>query len=339
MKKDITIKDVAKAAGVSIATVSRVINENPTVNPEIKKKVLEAIKKLNYLPNNAARSLKTQNTETIAYLVTNISDYFFTAISRGIEQVIKEYNYNLLVCSNENSKETELQYLKMLQEKKVSGIILNTTGYNNEYIAEISQMFPVVLSNRKIPVPTFRGDFVDFDNSSSTLELTNHLISLGHKKIGVVNGPLHLSTAYERYRGFIMGMKKIGIDIDENYQYNYNHPFTLEGGYKGAQYLMEMDDPPTALILMSSELALGAMKYFVSNEIKIPDDVSIVSFGDILNKELLFINPTLSYTDLNSFGNKLGKVMIERINNRDLNNREFRFMTTLQYGNSTRKIN
>lgn len=334
----VTMKDVAKLAKVSIATVSRVINENPSVKSEIKERVLQAIEKLNYRPNTIARSLKTNHTGTIAFLVTNISDYFFTAISRGIEQVIKQHDYNLIVCSNDNSKETEKKYLQMLQEKQVSCIILNTTGKNNEYITELSNHLPIILSNRKIKNENFKGDFVDFDNTDAVYRLTKHLISLGHRKIGVINGPLYLSTAHERFEGFKKAMKEINIEVDENYPFNYNGSFISKDGYRGVKYLLEKDDQLTAIVMMNSEIALGAYKYFISNNINIPEDLSVVSFGDILNKELLFVNPTISYTDLKSLGNKLGEVAIERVENKSLNvNREFRFMTQIQYGESTSK--
>ncbi|MCU9614889.1 LacI family transcriptional regulator [Caldibacillus lycopersici] len=341
MKKNVTIKDVALAANVSIATVSRVINQNSSVNPEIKQRVLDAISMLNYYPNSAARSLKTHNTRTIAYLVSNISDYFFTTVGKGIEDVIKKYDYNLMLCNNANSEEVELAYIKLLQEKKVDGIILNTTGKNNELIAEISKDLPIVLSNRQVNHPDFRGDFIDFDNISGIYELTSHLISLGHRKIGIINGAIYLSTFRERFEGFAKAMKTIGVIVDNDYIYNYNGDgfSTFIDGYDGANYLMNLEEKPTAIVMTNSELAFGALKYFKSNNIRIPEDVSIVSFGDIVNRDILYVQPTITYTNLMGIGNKIGELMIERIEkNNQIINREIRFTTQIDYGNSTRKI-
>jgi LacI family transcriptional regulator len=340
MTKNVTIKDVAQFAKVSIATVSRVINQHASVNPEIKEKVLKAIEELNYYPNNAARSLKIQNTRTIAFLVSDISDYFFTTIGKGIEDVIRNLKYNIMFCSTGNSGEIELEYLKLLLEKKVDGIILNTTGKNNEYISELSHRVPIVLSNRRINHPNFKGDFVDFDNFGGIFELTSHLISLGHRDIGVVNGPLFLSTFKERYEGFVSAMKTAGIEVSEQYPFQYigNTYSSSQDGYEGAKFLMEADVRPTAIVLMNSEIAFGALRYFYEKQIKIPDDVSIVSFGDMFNRDLLYIRPTISYTNLKGIGKKLGELMIERIENNDIVNREIRFTPRIQYGNSTRPL-
>lgn len=339
MSDNITIKDVALAANVSIATVSRVINQNSSVNSELKKRVIDVIEELNYYPNSVARSLKTENTSTVAFLVSNISDPFFITIGRGIEDKIKDYHYNLMVCSTDNSKDKEQSYLKILQEKKVDGIILNTTGKNNAFIAKLSQKIPIVLSNRRINDSIFLGDFVDNDNIGGAYQLTNHLLSLGHKKIGIINGPLYLSTGNERYKGFCNAMALAGHPIPENYPYYYGGNFTFQDGYDGADMLMRQNPPPTAILMMNSELALGALKYFVTHQIKIPEDVSIASFGDIQNRELLYVQPTIASTNLYGIGNKMGELIIERIQSKNqMKNREIQFVTQLSLGNSTRSI-
>lgn len=143
---NVTIKDVAKLAGVSIATVSRVINDNYYVSPEIKEKVLQAIEDLDYYPNYVARSLKSEKTNSIGFLVSDISNTYFTTMAKALEDVIHKKNYSLIVCSTEDKKEKELAYLKLLISKKVDGLILNTTGKNDELIAELSKQLPIVLS-------------------------------------------------------------------------------------------------------------------------------------------------------------------------------------------------
>lgn len=217
MSKTATIKDVAFESQVSIATVSRVINKSGTVNPLLEERVLAAIEKLSYTPNNIARSLKTSTTSTVAFLVSNISDPFFITIGRGIEDYIKEYDYNLMVCSVDQSPEKELEYLNLLKEKQVDGFIINSTGLNDDEITKISQKIPIVLSNRQITNPSFIGDFVDNDNVGGIITLTKHLTKIGHTKIGIINGPNYLSTAQERLKGFTTEMKRIGITVDKTY--------------------------------------------------------------------------------------------------------------------------
>ncbi len=337
--RSVTIKDVAAAAQVSIATVSRVINHTGTVKPELADRVQQAIQELNYSPNSVARSLKTASTSTIAFLVSNISDPFFTTIGRGIEDYIKDFGYNLIVCSIDSSKEKELSYLQMLKEKMVDGIILNTTGFNDEAICELSHQLPIVLSNRRINASVFNGDFVDNDNTSGIYQLTQHLIHLGHRKIGFINGPMHLSTAAERHKGFCDAMKSIGITIDDSYPYAYYGNFSAQSGYDGAKKLMKAEDRPTALVLMNSELALGALRYFAESNIQIPEDLSIVSFGDIHNRELLYVTPTVASTNLMGIGYKMGELLLDRINRKnEIANREVCFVTQISYGNSTKEI-
>lgn len=336
MSKTATIKDVAFEAQVSIATVSRVINKSGTVNPELEKRVLAAIEKLSYSPNNVARSLKTSTTSTVAFLVSNISDPFFITIGRGIEDYIKEYDYTLMVCSVDQSPERELEYLNLLKEKQVDGFIINSTGLNSDAITKISQKIPVVLSNRQIVNTSFIGDFVDNDNVGGISTLTKHLTKIGHTKIGIINGPNYLSTAQERLKGFAGEMKRIGITVDETYPYLYENFFTKRSGYEGMKMLLGLEDPPTAIIAMSSEGALGALMYCKDNHVRIPEDISLVCFGNIENQELLYTDLTIATTNLNAIGNKMGELLIERIQSKDaLPNREIRFVSALMEGHST----
>ncbi len=313
------------------------INHTGTVKPELESRVQQAILDLNYSPNIVARSLKTSNTSTIAFLVSNISDPFFTTIARGIEDYIKDFGYNLIVCSIDHSKEKEVAYLQLLKEKKVDGLILNTTGYNDELISEISQYTPIVLSNRRINSAFFNGDFVDSDNIGGITALTKHLISSGHKKIGIINGPSHLSTASERYRAFHNVMKTTGITVDASYPYLYEGLFNCESGFNGAKTLMELEDPPSAIVLMSSEITLGALQYFAAHKISVPNDVSIVCFGDIQNRDILYVTPTIASTNLIGMGIKMGELLLERIQAKDpVSNREICFTTQIYYGNSVK---
>lgn len=334
-----TIKDVAKLAGVSISTVSRTLNENQSVDEKLKNRVWKAAEELGYMPNEVARSLKRQDSSLIAYVVSNTADPFFTSISRGVEEVLFEKGYNLINCSTNFSLERENSFLSMLTKRRVAGIIINSVGHNDENIGRMSQSFPIVLSNRFISSANFVGDFVDFDNVSGVMNLTKHLISLGHKKIAFLSGPTHLSTARERQFGYREAMLKAGINTSDDFPYIYSaeDSYSINDGYYGTAKLMNLPVPPTAIIASNSEMAIGAMNYCREHNISIPGDVSLCSFGDLLNHELMYVNLTHTRVDLFSIGNRMATLLIERINNsgNPQPNREIRFDCPIVIGNST----
>ena len=333
-----TIKDVARLAGVSTATVSRVINGNYYVSTEAKDKVCSAIEKTNYIPNSVARSLKGDNTYIIGYIVSDISNSYFTAIAKVIEDVVSLENYNIIVCSTENKKDREYNYIKMLIEKKVDGLIINTTGENDDFITMISQHTPVVLLNRRVYNDAFEGDFIDMSNDDGVKTLTDHLISYGHRRIGVINGDLSVSTGIERYKAFINALKKIGVQVDESYPYSFEGDFKVESGYNGASYLMGLDDRPTAIVIMNNAMTIGALKYFREKGIMIPDEVSIVSFGDIENIEVMYVQPCVMIFNSTSIGYKAGNMIMDRIHGSISVDREVIFSPLLLTGNTVKRI-
>lgn len=337
---DVTIRDVARDAGVSTATVSRVLNSNYYVSPELSDKVMASIKKLNYYPNSIARSLKNESTHTIGLIVSDISNDFFTIIARSIEDVIKEHNYNLIVCSTDNQQEKEYVYLQLLLEKKVDGIILNTTGMNNAFISDISQQTPIVLCCRRVEDAAFKGDFVDSDNPSGSYDLTRHLIGLGHTRIGVVNGQHYVSSAKERYEGFCRAMQSIGISICQDYPYLFNGDFNrTQSGYEGASFLLEQASPPTAIIAMNNELTIGALRYCKEKEIRIPQDVSICCYGDIINVDLFYVQPSNVTMNSWSIGARIANMIVDRIEHKNqIPNREILFSPQLIIGNSVSRV-
>ncbi|HEY8500259.1 MAG TPA: LacI family DNA-binding transcriptional regulator [Clostridia bacterium] len=334
-----TIKDVAKRANVSVATVSRVINGNYNVSPELSEKVMKVIKELDYYPNSVAQSLKKDATYTIGFLVSNISNNYFTSIAKMVEDEIKAHDYNLIVCSTENNKDRELAYLKLLLSKKIDGLILNTTGMNDDYISSISNYLPIVLINRRIDHINFNGDFVDSDNVYGGYALTKNLISLGHRKIGVINGSQIVSTGRERFEGFKKAMAEIGISEDRLNLYRYDGNFDMESGYRGAAKLMESEERPTAVVIMNNEMALGALRYFRSHEINIPDDISVTSYGDIINSDLIYVQLTVVSQNTDFVGKKIADLIVDRISKKNkVSNREIIYAPHMINGTSVKKI-
>ena len=255
------IADVARAARVSSATVSRVVNGNYSVAATTKARVLRAIARLGYQPNAVARSLKVTRTKIIGFLVSDISNLHFTAMARAIEDRISAAGYNLIVCSTDGLRERELAYLRTLMGRRVDALIINKTGLNDPHIGDISRAIPIVLVDRRIRrTVSFRGDFVGSDNRRAAALLTGHLLELGHRRIGMINGPVTLSTGRERYAGFVQAMAGRGVDAGRGYPLRYDGDFNEGSGSKGAEALLSLHPGPTALIVMNNAMLLGALK-------------------------------------------------------------------------------
>lgn len=330
-----TIKDVANEAGVSIATVSRVLNKNSTVNSALAEKVNQAVEKLGYYPNFIARTLKNESSKTVGFVVSDIANNFFTSMARAIEDVLNQQGYNLFVCSTDDNQLREEKYLSLLREKQVDGIIINTSGKNNDLITRISNQIPVALFSRKIPNPEFKGDLVDNDNYSGLYELTQHLISLGHTRIGLINGQPYVSSSQERFSGFQAAMRTLGTTVDEQYPYLYSGHFNrFSSGYEGARHLYEQG--ATAIIAANNLLTLGALQFCKSAKIAVPEKVSLCGFGSIENHELLYVQPTCVDQSPAAMGARLAQLIIERIEaGNEIANREILFATNMLKGNGT----
>jgi LacI family transcriptional regulator len=333
------MKEIAKRANVSTATVSRVINNKGPISEITKSKVLEAIEALEYYPNLVARSLKNSTTQTIALLVSDISNGYFAKLSLAVEKVIHPRNFTLIVCSTGDDPAKEAGDLNILLEKKVDGIILNTTGGNNELITSLSKRVPLVLCNRKIDSLDMNSDFVDNDNYTSSYKLTSHLIAQGHRKIGIVNGPMIVSSSQERFEGFRDAMKKININISRDYEYYYDASYDEQSGYEAAKQLYNLDKRPTALVMMNGPMAIGALRYFREHNVHIPNDISIVSATDIINQELFYVQLCVATMDPWIIGKRAAELLLERIDNENkVANREVRYYSEIILGNSTKAI-
>lgn len=335
--KDITIKDIALSAGVSVATVSRVINGVKNVKPATVDKVLATIAATGYVPNATAQQLKSDSTKVIGLLVSNISNSHFTTMAKTIDHVLHKSGYNIIVCNTNDDQSLEREYLHRLLSLRVDGIIINTTGQNDEYISNLSSMIPMVLVDRNITYNGFIGDFVGSNGYGGVLTLTNHLIELGHRNIAIITSNLKTSTGRERLAGFKAAMQKIGVIVDNKYPYRYDSDFfNIEGGIAGCKALMSLKKPPTAIVIANNAMAIGAYKYLHSCGISVPDQISIVSYGTIENSDLFKVEPT--YTTLNPafIGEKAASLLLSRIQDNTKGNREVIFEPVLVTSGTSR---
>lgn len=276
----VTIKDVAKLAGVSISTVSRVINNSKPVSLEVRKKVLEAIDELGYKPNEVARSLVTRKSNLIGVIITDIGNSYIAQMVRGIEEVGRMYNYDIVLSSSYGDPDTEKKFAQLLRSKQVEGIILVSEKNNDEVIKEIQDYkIPFVYLNKYYSnsnTPT-----VSIDNFEASLKMTKYLLGLGHKKILYVTANEEKEASLEKFKidGYRKAIKDNGKSKDFLYSAN---GFTIDDGYNMGEDVLELikENKITAVFCCQDELAIGLINYCYDNNIKVPEDLSICGYGD-----------------------------------------------------------
>lgn len=306
----VTIKDISKEAGVSTATVSHVINGTRFVSEPLKKKVNDVIEELGYQPNRIARSLVMQKTQTIGVIISDILNPFYTAVVRGLEDATSDLGYNVVLCNTDEDINKEIRYLRVLLEKRVDGIALATSfqGDQHPLLRQMSQI-PLVTIVRKMK--KLKSDAVFADNIGGTYEAIEHLVSLGHKRIGVISGPSGLSSGQERLEGVLKAFTKYGITPNDAWMATGD--FKRESGYVLAKGILSLKDRPTALFVSNSQMTLGALQAFRELGVKIPKDMSIVGMDDTEWSVLLDPPLTVIYQSPYDMGNNAGKMLLQRI--------------------------
>lgn len=304
-KKKVTIYDVAKHANVSTATVSRVINKNYSVDPETAEKVESAIAATGYYPNAIAQTMRRKASFSIGLIVDDLNNNHFTLIAKTIDQNIEAKNYNLIVCSSDGKRNSERNYIQTLMCKKVDGLVIHTSGENDNLIADISRELPVILVYRKIESESFAGDFVGSDDFTGGYKLGRHVLAHGHSRIGVICGDLSVSTGRERFAGFQQALAESGIALPPDLVCSGSYHF--ESGIASAEALLSVTPRPTAIVALSNALAMGAMARIREKNLRIPDDVSFASFGELAVPMLLFVKPTV----INQYPARIGEVVAE----------------------------
>ncbi len=274
-----TISDVAKRAGVSTMTVSRVINNSSYISQETRERVERVIDELGYVPNALARSLRFKQTKTIALVLTDITNPFFTTLARGVEDVASEQGFSVIFCNTDESESEEAEYLNVLLQKQVDGILLVPACCEKDLIVSIqSRGSPVVLLDRRIPGA--KVDTVRCDSEQGAYQVVRHLLNLGHKRIAILAGPQSISTSVDRVAGYRRAMSEAGLD--RNAQLVYHAGFTQEGGYQMTKQVLANRVRPTALFAGNNFIAMGIFRSLREAGLRVPDDLSVVAFDDLL---------------------------------------------------------
>jgi LacI family transcriptional regulator len=273
-----TISDVAKRAGVSTMTVSRVLNNSGPISPQTRKRVEKAIAELGYVPNALARSLHFKRTKTIALVLTDITNPFFTTIARGVEDAASKQGFTVMFCNTDESQDEEAEYLKVLLQKQVDGMLLVPACLEPDSVLFLQErQTPVVILDRRIP--NVRIDTVRCDSEGGAYALIRHLLELGHTRVAVLSGPRTVSTAIDRVTGYRRAMQAAGLDVSE--ELAMHGEFNQASGYAMAQQALALDPRPTALFAANNFIAIGAYRALRDAGLHVPEDVSLVAFDDL----------------------------------------------------------
>ena len=273
-----TIRDVAKLAGVAPITVSRVVNNSGYVSDETRTRVEEAIEELGYIPNMLGPSLRFKQTNTLALLLTDITNPFWTTVARGAEDAANEKQYNLILCNTDESEEKQAQYTQMLLRRQTDGILLVPASSTPEAVELLQrQNVPTVILDRSLP--DVEVDEVRSDSEAGAYQATRHLIEMKHRHIALLTGPEYVSTAKDRAEGFCRALNESHLGCQPEFiQWG---KFTRESGYEATKRLLQLDPRPTALVAGNNFIAIGAMAALNEAGCRVPEDMAIVAFDDL----------------------------------------------------------
>ena len=284
-KQQVTIRDVANLAGVAPITVSRVVNSLPGVNEATRQRVNKAIAELNYVPNAMAKSLRSRQTCTIALVLTDITNPFWTTIARGVEDTVGQKGYNVIFCNTDEDLEKEAKYINVLLQRRVDGIIIAASSEDAQPLLPLKRHnIPCVLIDRQ--VKGFNADVVRSDSKEGARLLTQHLINLGHHRIAMLAGPFKVFTSRDRLAGYLEALQRNNIPIDDNLI--KEGMYEEDGGFQFVKELLDRVPRPTAIVAANLSIAIGALRALREAGLRVPEDVGLVCFDDLPQASLIY---------------------------------------------------
>lgn len=310
-----TMADVARSAGVSVATVSHVLNDTRPVLPHTRQAVLEAVEELGYTPNTLARSLVTSRTRSIGLAVSAISNPYFTEILQGVEAAALEHGYSLLIADPHDDPEHERKVVQLLHERRVDGMIVAPSADPHELVAYLTRHdVPAVFLDRVVDSPgnhTQRFDQVCADSAEPTAQLVTHLAGLGHRRIALVAGRPGLSTTGERITGYRHGLAAAGFPYDERLVVHGDSESA--GGERATAALLSLAAPPTALVTANNAMTIGALRALRERGLSVPDDIALCCFDDFAWADLFTPRLTAIAQPSREIGAQAVRVLLERL--------------------------
>lgn len=304
-----TISDVARTAGVSTATVSRVLNSNPKVDPQLVAKVRAAIATLSYQPSNIARSLSTQRTQVWALIISDIRNPFFPEMVRGVENVARSAAYSLVLCNAEEDPETEASYFNLAVAERARGVILVPTNSNADLSALIDRDVPVVTADRRLD--SHDVDSVLVDNVRGAKQAVDHLIERGYRRIACITGPMGSTTGAERYAGYRRAHEEAGLNLSDSLVQTGS--FNESDGHVAMRRLLSLHQRPDAVFTANNLMTIGALHAIDESGLIVPDDIGLVGFDDMSWSSL--VRPPLTSVAQPSYelGAEAARLLLSRI--------------------------
>ena len=278
-KSPISIIDVAKHAGLSPATVSRVLNKSGYFSIETQQKVEEAVIQLGYSPNWMARGLKGMKSRLIGLIIPDITNVFYTSLANSVLATLRKSNEEMILCITDEDPKKDLAYLQILEQKRVDGILYThpAEGNNSAYVRRlVKNGLPIVEVNRQREIDLLEA--VLADNYRGVKQVMNYLFGLGHRRIAMISGSVDISTGADRLAGYKSSFSESGFDTEPDLLKIGS--FTRQYGEQAAIELLDMPNPPTAIFAASNRIALGLLNILGQRKIRIPEDISVIAFDD-----------------------------------------------------------
>lgn len=312
MKKHITIKEIAAEAGVSIATVSMVLNKkDKKISCKTREKVLDIAKKYNYTPNGMARSLVTRKTGTIGLIIPDIVNPFFPEIARGVEDKASEFGYSVIYCNTDDKIKRENKYIGILTEKAVDGIIFARSAGDNGGVCSLEKCkVPIVLIDRDYEDKNVVGKIL-VDNKSGAYETTLYLLDRGYKNIAYIAGDTTINTAADRLAGYKKALTDRGVPVNEDYIMVGD--YRMQWGTDAVEDIIEKGLPVDCVFCGNDIIAIGAIKKLREKGLRVPQDMGVVGFDDIYLSGLTEPALTTVKQPIYEMGYKAAETLIENL--------------------------
>ena len=309
------IHDVARLAGVASVTVSRFLNASGPVSSASRRKIEAAVDALGYVPNALAQGLKSRATHTIGLVVSDVTNPFFTSIARGVEDVAQQAGYSVILCNSDENVEKQAIYLEVLRRKRMDGLLIAPASEDGRAILEWSRHCgPVCILDRTIShvdVQAVGIDVVRSDSVDAAERLVTHLVSHGHRRIGIITGPEDISTASARLEGYRRSLRTSDISPDPTLE--RRGPFTVESGYAAAASLLNESQPPTAIFAANNFITIGVLAALRDRGLSVPQRVAVVGFDEIPQIALAAPFLTVAAQAATTVGRQGARFLLERV--------------------------
>ena len=316
-EKNVSMRDLARLAEVSIATVSRVLNSPELVTEETRERVLKAATELNYMPNRLAQSLRTRRSKIVGLVVPDVINPIYTELVEIIQKQFDELGYSLILCESGENAKKELNYLRLLQGWNADGIIIAPVA-KTEIASPIWKAVSGKLIQLSRYVPGISSGVILSDNYGGAWKATNHLVNLGYKRIAMIGGPMAVNTARDRTGGYYKALCDAGISLSSEYE--VHGVFSENEGYNAIKRLMTIEPLPEAIFCCSNLLTVGALMALKDAGIRIPNDIAFVSFDDLNTGSIL--NPPLTCVAqrMGDIGKGAVRLIMEMIEKKSIQN-------------------